>query len=77
LTAEVLGCATFDEAVFLEQVEFIIALPDNAVEYAFTDGHSMRATWTDRSRSESWTEEMRRAAADKTRKRSEKKCQEQ
>ncbi len=77
VTADMLGFGAFDEDVFAERVAFIAALPDNVLEYTFADGHTAQATWKDRSRSESWTEEMRQAAAEKTRKRSEKKCQEQ
>lgn len=77
VTAEVLGCDYFDEDAFTERIVFMTALPNNTLEFTFLDGHLEKATWQDRSRSESWTEEMRRAAAEKTRKRSEKKCQEQ
>lgn len=75
VTADILGFCAFDEDVFAERVAFIAALPDNVLEYTFADGHTAQSTWKDRSRSESWTEEMRQAAAEKTRKRSEKKCQ--
>lgn len=77
VTAKVLGCDSFDEDAFAERIAFVSALPNNALEFTFTDGHSKNATWQDRSRSESWTAERRQAAAEKTRKRSEKKCQEQ
>jgi site-specific DNA recombinase len=77
VTAEVLGCDSFDEDAFAERIAFISALPNNTLEFTFMDGHTARASWKDRSRSESWTEEMRQAAAEKTRKRSENKCQEQ
>ena len=72
-----LGSDTFDEDAFAERIAFVTALPDNALEFTFTDGHTVRATWKDRSRSESWTEEMRRAAAEKTKRRGDKQCQEQ
>ena len=77
VTAEMLGCDSFDENAFAGCINFISALPNNILEFTFTDGHTEKATWRDRSRSESWTEEMRQMAADKTRKRSEKKCQKQ
>ena len=76
-TAEALGCDSFDEDVFAECIAFITTLPNNTLEFTFADGHTEKAIWQDRSRSESWTEEMRQAAAEKTKKRSEKKCQEQ
>ena len=59
MTAAVFGITSFDEDAFAECVAFITTLPDNTLEYAFTDGHAVRTTWKDRSRSESWTEEMR------------------
>ena len=77
VTADMLEFCTFNEDAFVERVAFITALPDNVLEYNFTNGHTAQATWKDRSRSKSWTEEMRQAAAEKTWKRSEKKCQEQ
>lgn len=77
VTAEVLGCDSFDENEFAERIAFITALLNNTLEFSLAEGHTMKATWEDRSRSESWTEEMRQVAAEKTRKRSEKKCQEQ
>lgn len=73
VTAEVLGCDCFDENVFVKSIAFMTARPNNNLEFTFTDGHSENATWKDRSRSESWTTEMRQAAAEKTRKRSENK----
>ena len=77
VAAEVLGCEGFDQDAFAERIAFITALPNNALEFTFADGHTEKVTWQDRSRSESWTAEMRQDAAEKTRKRSEKKCQEQ
>ena len=77
VAAEVLGCESFDEDAFAKRIAFITALPNNALEFTFADEHAEKVTWQDRSRSESWTAEMRQDAAEKTRKRSEKKCQEQ
>ncbi len=77
VTAKALGCDSFDEDAFAERIAFISALPNNTLEFTFTAGQTKKATWQDRSRAESWTEEMRQAAAEKARKRSEKKCQEQ
>ncbi len=77
VTADVLGCNSFNENIFAERIAFITALPNNNLEFIFTDGHTEKATWQDRSRSESWTAEMRQAAAEKMRKRSKKPCQNQ
>ena len=75
--AAILDTDSFDEKVFTERVDFITAMPDNLLKFHFKDGHTDCRTWTDRSRRESWTPEMRRAAAERTRQRSEKQCQEQ
>ena len=77
VSAEILDSGAFDDVVFTENIDFITALRDNALEYNFMDGQTARATWQDRSRAESWTEEMRRTAAEKAKQRSEKQCQEQ
>ena len=73
--AEVLGLEEFDEAVFSEVVEGITAAEGNTLIFRFTDGTEQTAVWADRSRSESWTPEMKAAAAERTRQRSAKKCQ--
>ena len=77
VSAEILDSDAFDDVAFAENIDFITALPDNALEYNFVDGQTTRVIWQDRSRAESWTEEMRRASAEKTKHRSGKKCQEQ
>ena len=77
ISAEILDSDAFDDVAFTENIDFITALPDNVLEYNFKDGQTARATWRDRSRAESWTEEMRRAASEKAKQRSEKQCQEQ
>lgn len=62
VTAEVLGTGTFEEAVFLEQVERIEVGTENHLTYIFKDGSSVFTVWQDRSRRESWTPDMREAA---------------
>ena len=61
LTAEVLGTATFDQVA-----ELIVPEP-NTVIYIFKDGRQVSANWQDRSRRESWSEEMRKTAAEHAR----------
>lgn len=65
VTADILGLNTFDETVFAERIAQITALSNNLLEYHFTDGRSQTVQWQDRSRSESWTAEMRQAAREK------------
>lgn len=77
VSAEVLSSVAFDEVLFTEKIDSITAMPDNVLEYNFKNGQMVRLTWRDRSRAESWTEEMRRAVGEKAKQRIEKKCQEQ
>jgi site-specific DNA recombinase len=69
LTAEVMGTDSFDEEAFKQQVEELIVPEPNTVIYVFKDGRHISAEWQDRSRRESWTEEMRRTAAEHARER--------
>jgi len=49
----------------VEDIKKIIALPENTIRLIFTDGRELTEHWQDRSRSESWTPEMRAAARQK------------
>jgi hypothetical protein len=62
VTAEVLGLDSFDGEIFKERIERIEVSEANRLNFVFKDGHSEERTWKDRSRSESWTPEMREAA---------------
>lgn len=55
----------FDEAAFTRQIERIDACPDNLLRFVYRNGVVVEHTWQDKSRSESWTEEMREAARQK------------
>lgn len=69
-TAGVLGLSEFDAAVFAEKVSGILVCADNRLTYRMTDGTERETEWKDRSRSESWTDEMKEAARQKTLERS-------
>lgn len=60
--ATALGLPEFDAEAFEEQVIYIDACPGNLLRFHFHDGSEKELTWRDRSRSESWTQEMREAA---------------
>ena len=60
--ATALGLPEFDAEAFEEQVIYIDACPGNLLHFHFHDGSEKELTWRDRSRSESWTQEMREAA---------------
>ncbi|OJU08858.1 MAG: resolvase [Clostridiales bacterium 43-6] len=57
--AEVLSGNTFTEDGFTGAVDHIIAEPENRLRFVMNDGTEKEIVWKDRSRSESWTEEMR------------------
>ncbi|MBQ7960173.1 MAG: recombinase family protein [Clostridia bacterium] len=59
VSAEVLGIADFDADLFEEKIIKITVPEANHLIYHFKDGHTVETTWKDRSRSESWTPEMR------------------
>lgn len=76
-TADVLGLAQFDEEAFIIAEEaFIIAIErihvtgPNSLRYFFRDGHAQDVVWQDRSRADSWTDEMKEQAAAHARRRS-------
>ena len=59
----VLGLEEFDSARFLAQVERIDACKGNLLRFHLCDGSTQEYIWRDRSRAESWTPEMKKAAA--------------
>lgn len=67
--AEVLGLTSFDEDAFAENIDRIGACQDNLLRFVFFSGNTAEYTWKDRSRSESWTSEMRKEAGQRTRER--------
>ena len=76
--AEVLGTGDYSPTIFDAIIERIEVPEDNHLRFIFKDGSVVERTWTDRSRRESWTSEMRQAAAERTRNQRRKtKCQEQ
>jgi len=68
---DVLGTDHFIESLFLGRVDHIDACKGNMLRFCFRDGTTMDYVWRDRSRSESWTSEMRQAASIKTKTRYE------
>ena len=59
---EVLGLAEFDERVFDERVSGIRVTAPNELLFTLADGRTETKVWKDRSRRESWTDEMKEAA---------------
>jgi site-specific DNA recombinase len=74
--AEALGLEEYSPSAFTAQIDCIEVPADNHLRFVFKDGSVVEHTWADRSRRESWTPEMRQAAAEKTRQRGKTQCQE-
>ena len=62
VTAEVLGLPEFDKVAFKNKIIEIRVPDDNRLAFVFSDGRIVHREWQDRSRRESWTDEMREAA---------------
>ena len=71
VTAEVLGTTDFDEGAFNDRVVDIQACDNNTLVYRFKDGVEVERRWKDRSRSQSWTEEMKAEARQRALERSQ------
>ena len=65
LLCSTLGLAKFDLTVFQHQILKILVTGPNALRIIFHDGRELETRWQDRSRSESWTEDMRTEARDR------------
>ena len=68
-TASVLDMAEFDEENFRSQIERIEVPAFNHLVYIFKDGRREERVWQDKSRHDSWTEEMKIKAAEYARRR--------
>ena len=65
VTADVIGSTEFDAERFEELIEKIVVPGANRLIFIFKDGRSVEKEWKDRSRSESWTPEMKERARQK------------
>ena len=61
-TKEVLAVDELNRDVLLDQVQQIIVPANHHLQYILKDGRTVDVEWWHRSRSESWTDEMREAA---------------
>ncbi len=61
--------ALMDEGSFFERISKIVVYPDFRLEFIFQDGEVVKTTYRERSRKESWTPEMRKAAKERTERR--------
>lgn len=74
VTAETLGQAEFSGELLRKQIKNILVCKGNVLVFRLLDGSEVTKVWKDRSRSQSWTKEMREAARRKTLEREEAKC---
>lgn len=63
--AQALGSSAYDATEFLSRIAFIEVPDVNQLLLFFKDGESTLCSWTDRSRRESWTKEMRQSASER------------
>lgn len=70
LTCDVLGIKSFDSDMVRNRITAIRAEQNNTVVFSLNDGSEIKKQWKDRSRSESWTDEMKEAARQKALERS-------
>ena len=75
IAADVLGLYAFDGAVFASRITDVLIKTGNHLVFHFADGHTVERVWKDRSRRDSWTDEMRAAARRKTIERNLQRCQ--
>lgn len=72
LICDILKLTEFDEVVFRDNIHHIVIPKPFEVQFFFHDGTSEIRHWEYPSRSESWTEEMKQAARERSRKWNEK-----
>jgi len=63
--AEALGLAEYDPEKFKAKVAAITVPDDGVLVFTFKDGSARTLTWENRSRRESWTDEMKQAARER------------
>ena len=66
MAAEVLGLPEFDADAFETKITVVEAHNDNTLVFCFTDGNQTVKRWQHRSRAESWTQDMKDAARQRT-----------
>ncbi|MPN06057.1 hypothetical protein SDC9_153311 [bioreactor metagenome] len=74
VAAEVLGSNTFDSDAFHNKITAVRVAEGNRLVFCFRDGTEAVKRWSDASRAESWTVEMREAARQKKLERVELRC---
>jgi site-specific DNA recombinase len=65
VTAEVLGLMAFEAETFTDRIAEIRVPEANKLMFVFHDGRFAQRVWQDRSRADSWTDEMKQTARDR------------
>ena len=65
VTANVLGQNDFTHEWLCDRIQHIRVCNDNTLIFCFNDGSEITRIWKDRSRSQSWTDEMKATARQK------------
>ena len=65
VTSDVLGQKDFTNEWLCDRIQHIRVCNENTLIFCFKDGSEVTRKWKDRSRSESWTDEMKAAASQK------------
>ena len=65
IAAHVLDTATFDADAFEASIVKVLVTGQTALRFIFRDGREKEATWNNRSRSASWTAEMKQVARER------------
>lgn len=68
VSAKVLGLDEFDSNAFDEQIEKVIVVGDDLLEFHFNDGKIISEKWEYNARKEYWTEEKRKERGEKLKK---------
>ena len=69
LVEDVLGQEIFDETEFNRRIERIEVPEPHRLNFIFYNGDKIECEWAHRSRTESWTDEMKQTAREKDQKR--------
>ena len=69
LACDLFGWNSFDEEAFRQTVDHVTAIYPHTLVFHLRDGWEVKQEWQNRSRSESWTPEMRTRAAEAARRR--------
>ena len=74
LTAETLGITEFDERIFMQNIKEIRVQSSNLLIFVLNNGDTIEKQWQNKSRSESWSDEAKELARQKSIERMNSQC---